>query len=723
MVPGVCLLLIAIVFLVFGQTVRHPFVNYDDNIYFSANPQIQVGLTGNGVIWAFRTGHGSNWHPLTWLSLMLDAQLFGTGPTGPHLTNVLLHAANTVLLFLLLGRLTGALWSSAFLAAIFASHPLHVESVAWVAERKDVLSGLFFMLTLLMYGHYVEKSKVHNPKSRVFYSLSLLFFALGLMSKPMLVTLPFVLLLLDWWPLRRVSSFKFQVSSLRLIWEKIPFLLLSIASCAVTLFAQQSVIAPAEAVPLSLRISTALVSYVTYFVQTVWPDNLAVLYPYHYNIPAGRVAGAGVLLLSVTAGVIAAARRFPGLLVGWLWYLGMLVPVIGLVQVGGQAHADRYMYLPQIGLSLVLVEVVRNLTGWGHRRRQVLGVMGCVVVAALAVCAWQQTAYWRNSQSLWEHTLACTSENYIAHTNLGYVLATQSRSAEAIEHYQKALEINPDYAEAHNDLGTVFLKQGQSREAIGCYRRALEINPDFAEAYYNLGCAYDKQGDLDKATGYYQKAIEVRADLAEAYYSLGMIFKLRGRLDDAVEFYRKAIRSKPDYADAHGNLADVLMAQGKLAEAVKEYQRTLELMPDSVHVRYQLGLGLRGLGKFAAAIAQFQAILELDPRHVPAKNNLAWLLATCPEASVRNGARAVELAQQAERLSGGTSPEILDTLAAAYAEAGRFDEAVTTARRALNLLATQTNQPLATAIQNRLRLYEMNSTFRDAGHTSSGGQP
>jgi tetratricopeptide (TPR) repeat protein len=784
-VPGVCALLVVAVFLVFSQTLRYPCINYDDDRYFSANPQVQAGLTWNGIRWAFRTKYASNWHPLTWLSLMLDTELFGPGPMGPHLTNIILHAANVALLLLLLKRLTGALWPSAFVAAVFAVHPLRVESVAWVAERKDVLCGLFFMLTLLMYVRYVDWSKVQSPKSKIFYGLTLFFFALGLMSKPMLVTLPFVLLLLDYWPLNRIklSTFNAQRSTIRhLILEKLPFFLPSAALCVVTVFAQENTVVSIEALPLSLRISNALISYGAYLAQMFWPHNLAVLYPYRFDVSAGQTVGAGVLLLALTVLAFLAARRLPFFLVGWLWYLGMLVPVIGLVQVGHQSHADRYTYLPQLGLYLAIAWTVRDLTFSWRLRRLVLSVAALTVIATLMVCAGKQTLYWRNSELLWRHTLACTSGNYIANNNLGNTIIDQGRSAEAVRlfqkaieiypdyaeahynlgcafdkqerlaeaigHFQKAIEIYPDYAEANNNLGVVFLKEGRLNEAIKHCQRALEINPDFAKAYYNLGCALDRQGRRAAAIEQYQKAIALKPDFAEAHNNLGVVFRSQGRLEEAVEHfqevinikpgdaeahynlggvfglqnrleaasqqYRQAVELKPDYVDAHGNLANALAAQGRLDEATQEYRRTLELAPHSAQAHFRFAQALQTQRNFKAAIAEYQATLKLDPRHLPAHLSLAWLLATSPEASMRDGGRAVELARQAEQLaSQGESPQILDTLAAAYAEAGRFPEAIETARRSLTLPATRNNQPLAKGIQSRLKLYEANTPYHE----------
>jgi len=728
-VPGICVLLAVAVFMVFGQTLRYGFVNFDDDGYFSSNYHVKAGLTWSGVSWAFRTGYASNWHPLTWLSLMLDVELFGTGPSGPHLTNLILHAANAMLLFLLLKRLTGTLWPSAFVAVLFAIHPLHVESVAWVSERKDVLSGLFFMLTLLMYARYAQncaKSQVSGVRwlgSRDYW-LAVLFFALGLMSKPMLVTLPFVLLLLDYWPLGRVTSDKWRVTRFRipvpqlsslnhLLLEKLPFLLLSTASCVATVIAQREAIKSMIVLPFTLRLNNALVSVVTYITQMVWPANLAAFYPYRFDTPAWQITGAGVLLLFITVLAFRTAQRFPYFLVGWLWYLGMLVPVIGLVQVGGQAHADRYTYLPQIGLYLVIVWVIRDWTAGWRWRRPALGMAAFSVVAVLMVCSLKQTAYWQSDESLWTHALACTSENYTAHNNLGYVLVAQGQPAEAIKHYQEALAINPNYSEVINNLGTALLNQGRLDEAAKYYHRALEIYPDFAEAYNNLGILLTKQGQTVEAIEQYRKAIELNPSRAEFYNNLGNLLSKQGRTDEAIEQFQKALEVAPDNAKVRFNLANILTAKGRWDEVIEQYQQALKQMPDSIHAHYQLGLALQSRSKFAAAITQFQKVLELDPKHVTARNNLAWLLATCPENSLRDGKKAAELAQQAVQLSGGKSPEILDTLAAAYAEAGRFPEAVATAQRALDLSAVQNNKPLAEVIQNQLKLYEANSPYHE----------
>jgi Flp pilus assembly protein TadD len=648
-ISGTCLLLALAVILVFGRTVRHEFVNYDDDQYFYSNPHVQAGLSWAGTMWAFGTRYASNWHPLTWLSLMLDAEVFGTGPAGPHLTNVLSHAANAVLVYLLLRGMTGAQWRSAFVAAVFALHPLRVESVAWVAERKDVLSGFFGLLTLVMYGRYAVESKAHGPKSRVFYGLALLFFILGLMSKPMLVTLPFVMLLLDWWPLRRFdcsTPASRPAPLLHLVAEKLPFFALSAVSIAATVFAQQGAIKPIQWFPLPLRIANALDSYVIYLGQMLYPSGLAVFYPYSSaeKLPWSAVLALG-LLAGITAAVLALRRTRPYLLTGWFWYLGMLVPVIGLVQVGDQARADRFTYLPQIGLCILAAWTLNDVSlSWRHRPR-ILTAGAVVVVAALAVGSFIQTSYWRDSEALWNRALACTTRNYVAHNNLGIVVAQKGHPVEAMKHFQRALEIRPNYADAHNDLGIVLFQQGRSAEAARHFQRALEIKPDFVEAEFNL--------------------------------------------------------------------CNLLAQEGRWADAIRGYRRAVQLHPDSAKLRFRLGFALKHQGEFAEAIAEYRKVLELDPGHVLARNNLAWVLATCPEVPLRNGDEATELAQRARQGSGGNDPQILDTLGAAYAEAGRFAEALDTARQAQRLAEARSNASLAQEIAGRIRLYQANSPYHE----------
>ena len=585
LIPGVCLFLAAMVWVVFGQTLHHEFVNYDDDLYVYENPTVARGLTLQGIVWAFTHVHCSNWHPLTWISHMLDCQFYGLSPGGHHLTNVLLHTATAILLFLVLRRMTGFLWRSAFVAAVFAIHPLRVESVAWVAERKDVLSGLFFMLTLWAYTRYVASGKwqvtrtVSTPSpathhSSLFHGLVLLFYSLGLMSKPMLVTLPLVLLLLDYWPLRRFPEFGVRSSELKntlrpstlnpqlstLLLEKLPLLGLAAASCVVTIFAQRGTIQTFEQISLPLRLGNALMSCVAYLGQMFWPSGLAVLYPFTAgDIGISEVVLSLVLLAGISAGVFILRRRCPFLLTGWLWYLIMLAPVIGIVQVGAQARADRYTYLPQIGLYLMLTwGVAEGCAGWRHRRAM-LGGLATVILAALIFCARAQTAYWRNSELLWTHTLACTSDNAIAHNNLGNALLKMDREDEAVAHFQTALEIQPAFAEAHNNLGNFLFQKGSVDEAMVHYQKALHINPDYAVAHYNLGNALIKKGRMDEAITQFQMALQINPDYAEAHNNFGYALIQKKSMNEAIAHFQKALQINPDYADARNNLSNALI--------------------------------------------------------------------------------------------------------------------------------------------------------------------
>ena len=611
--PAVCGFLLLAVVLVFGRTAQYRFVDLDDSGYVYENSHVRAGLTAEGIVWAFTSSHSSNWHPVTWLSHMVDCQFYDLRPCGHHVSNVLLHAATAILLFLVLRRMTGRLWPSAFVAAVFAVHPLRVESVAWVAERKDVLSGLFFMLTLWAYVRYVER-----PTSWRRYIMVVVFFTLGLMAKPLLVTVPFVLLLLDYWPLGRMEP-PATNRLMRLVIEKIPLLLLSVASCAVTLVAQGRAVQPLEFVPLPWRITNALVSYVDYLRQFVCPVGLAALYPHPgNNLPTWQVAVALLVLAGISLAALAGRRRHPYLLVGWLWYLGMLVPVIGLVQVGQQAMADRYTYLTQIGLCVALAWGVPNVAASWPDRRWFLPVSASLVVVILMGCAWHQTGYWRDSESLWKHTLACTSNNAVAHGNLGLALANRGLIDKAIVEYREAVKIDPANAEAHNNFGVALAEREQVDEAIAHYRRALEVNPDFAWAHNNLGVALAK----------------------------------RGLIDEAIAHYRQAIRTEPDNAQAHNNLAAALVMCGRIDEAIDQLREALKIKPDYSNARQNLGSIESARETFLKWLGKRRDLLQSRPNDVALLNDMAWLLATNPNESIRNGTEAVELAQRAVRVSG-----------------------------------------------------------------------
>ena len=621
---GICVLLAVAVFAVFGQTRHHEFVNLDDEDYVYENPEVLRGLTWQGIPWAFTHCYASNWFPMTWMSHMVDCQLYGLDPGGHHLTSVLLHAATSILLFLVLRQMTGSLWPSAFVAAVFAIHPLRVESVAWVSERKDVLSGLFFMLTLAAYVRYARAAFSLGR-----YLMVALGFAIGLMSKPMLVTLPFVLLLLDYWPLRRMSPTAHRpvLAALRpLVVEKIPLFGLSIASCAMTIHAQAETLATISDVPVAYRIGNAAVSYIVYLGQMVFPVRLAPFYPlFADGLPVWKVGLALVLLVGISVGVFLLRRKRPWLLVGWLWYLGMLAPVIGLLQVGNQAHADRYTYLPQIGIYLLVAWVARDAFSSRRWGRLILGAASLSVIAALMACATIQTSYWRNSMSLWTHTLSCTSRNYAAYNNLGIVFFQRGQAAQAIDEYQKALEIKPDFLEARHNLANASASLGRSAEAIEQYQKALEINPDDAAAHNSLGTVLLQQGRPADAIAQYQQALRINPDYAEAHYNLGNALVSRGRLDDAIDQYQQAVRIRPDYADAQGNLGHALLRAGNVEEAIGHLREALRLMPDSVVAHYNLGNALLQSGRAPEAINQYEQALRINPDFTPARNKLARL--------------------------------------------------------------------------------------------------
>jgi len=546
----VCILLAFITLLVYLPVRHYAFINFDDPEYVAGNPMVQAGLTWNGLQWAFTTGHASNWHPLTWLSHMLDCQLFKLNPGRHHLVNVLFHAANAVLLFLLWLRLTGALWPSAFIAALFAWHPLHVESVAWVAERKDVLSSFFGLLTLLAYSRYaqsgIEKPTTKSPgavpapgaqSSTLNYALALLFFALGLLSKPMLVTLPLVMLLVDYWPLGRVTGGRWQTASGKktagrpsthdprlstLLAEKWPFFLLAAISCAVTFIAQKrgEAVVPLEFCPLPLRIENAAVAYVTYLVNCVYPVNLAVIYPLPKEIPLGRVAGAVAVLVTISWLVWRARQREPYWLTGWLWYLGMLVPVVGLVQVGLQSMADRYTYLPLVGVFAGTTFGVANLA---KKLRLSPIILTVTAVLILAGCLWtttRQLGYWPDSETLFKHALWVTKANPVAQRHLATALSEMGQPQEAIEHFRESLRLMPDSALAHNNLGGALARTGHPQEALAEFQEAVRLKPDYAVAYFNLGNLLAQTGHLPEAIKNFQTALQLQPDFPSARYSL-----------------------------------------------------------------------------------------------------------------------------------------------------------------------------------------------------------
>ena len=636
----VSLVLIVATLVVFWQVRNYQFVTLDDDQYVADNPYVRRGLTFKSMVWAFTTTHASNWHPLTWLSHMLDGALYGMNPGGHHVTNLLFHIANALLLFLVLKRMTGAIWKSGFVAALFALHPLHVESVAWVAERKDVLSIFFWMLTLWTYVRYVQRPGLGK------YLTVLLCFCLGLLAKPMLVTLPFILLLLDYWPLGR---FRFEPvrgdhqsststssdhgdnrSSLpQLVLEKVPFFALSAVSSFLTFFAQQKggAVQPLEFIPLGTRILNGLVSYAGYIWKMIWPHNLALLYPYPNRFHIWEIVGAVLLLVCVSALVIRTARQRPYLVVGWLWYLGTLVPVIGLVQVGNQAMADRYTYVPLIGLFVMAAWGFSDISkGWRYRRT-VLAISAAILLPVLMIVTRAQVQYWENSITLFKHTLEVTVNNYHIHNNLGVVLARQGRLEEAMAHYMEAQRIHPRFAQVKNNIGGILFREGKIQEAITQYTEAIRIVPDYADAHSNLGVALVREGKIQEAIAHYQEALRIKPDYAVVHNNLGSALARQGKAQEAIAHFTEALRISPDYVDAFNNLGVALVEQGKKPEEIADLAEALEIKIDYSDLHNELGAALARQGKNEEAISVFNEALRIKPDHADVHNNLGIVLA------------------------------------------------------------------------------------------------
>ena len=545
--------LAVLTWIVFGQTLAHPFVEYDDQNYVYENPEVTAGLTSHGLVAAFTTPQARNWHPLTTISHMLDCQLFGLNPAGHHFSSVLFHTIAVLLLFAVLRAATGALWRSAFVAAVFAIHPLRAESVAWVAERKDVLSALFFMLTLGAYVHYARKPLI--PR----YLLIVLFFALGLMAKPMLVTLPALLFLLDYWPLARTPSG--TPGWWKSIAEKTPLFGLSLVAAIATLIAQGATVSYGEGLPLAWRLGNGLLSYVAYLWQMIWPARLAVFYPHAADhLSSWEVTLAVLLLGTITVLVFAWRKKRPYLLVGWFWYLIALLPVIGFIQVGLQGRADRYTYLPQIGLYIAVTWTIADASLRSNRRRLISAGTAAAVIAALAWRAWIQTSYWSSTERLWNHALEVTDDNDLAHYNVAALLVRKGRLDEAIPHYEKALNIRSDNRETNYHLSPALL-------------------------HASLGSALAQKGRRDEALAHYRKAIELRDDFADAHSSLAALLVEKGETADAIAHYEKAVALPPEDAPSHVRLARLLLQLGRKDEARAHYRRALELNKDPALAR------------------------------------------------------------------------------------------------------------------------------------------
>lgn len=651
-------MLAAVTLIAFGQVYQCDFINYDDPLYVTENIHIQDGITSGAIRWAFTTGYGANWHPLTWMSHMLDVQFFGLKAGWHHLTNLLLHLANTLLLFFVFNRMTNAPWQSAFLAALFAVHPLHVQSVAWVAERKDVLSTFFWMLTMGAYVHYVERPRVGR------YLVVFAFLALGLIAKPMLVTLPFVFLLLDYWPLKRFeenqphgevhseagkplsadrrkgkaskrvavraavkevkpADHNYQWAFIRpLIFEKIPFFALAALSSIITFVVQQKggAVMTLKAVSPGARIANAFVAYIIYIGKTIWPINLAVYYPHPGSRPLWETLGALFLLIALTVTVIRTSKRFPYLAMGWFWFIGTLVPVIGIVQVGGHAVADRYTYIPLIGLFVMAAWGVPELLKEWRYRKEVVVISSSLVLSCLFIVTWIQLGNWKDDITLYDHTLSTTSRNDIILTNRGNAYFEMGNYGRAIEDFNRAIEISPRDSDAFTNRGEAYGKLGNYKQAIEDLDRAIEINPKSSEAYNNRAKAYGKLENYKQAISDLGRAVELNPELSEAYYNLGVAYYRTGSDRQAIENFDRAIQINPKYANAYNNRGNIHSILGNHRLAIEDFDRAIEINPGLASLYLSRGNCYGELGNNRQEIEDLQKAARLG--NEAARNSL-----------------------------------------------------------------------------------------------------
>jgi tetratricopeptide (TPR) repeat protein len=612
-----CILLAAVTFAVYWPVHSHEFVRYDDDTYVTHNPNVKSGLSWQGVKWAFTTGHAANWHPLTWLSHQLDYTLFAGNSAAHHLVNVLFHIANTLLLFIVLVRMTKRLWPGVFVAALFAMHPLHVESVAWVAERKDVLSTLFWLLTMLAYARYAERPSAGR------YILTLVFFILGLLSKPMLITLPIVLLLLDYWPLDRFQNSKFSI--LNLLTEKFPFFLLSIVSSIVTFVVQQKggAMSTIYAVPLENRIFNAICSYPAYIYKMIWPDRLAVLYPYPLTpIPTSRAVIYAIILILITIFLIYYCRKYRYLLVGWLWYIITLVPVIGIVQVGAQAMADRYTYVPLTGLFIIVAFGAADFLKNTPLSKFILTPAALAVLFGYMLVTSAQIKYWKNGFSLFDHTLAVAEDNYVILNNYANTLSDLGKPAESIRYFVEAIKLLPNSSDVRNNYANALKRLGKLNEAVEQYKIALRLNPDSAMPHYNLAVTLADAGDVNQAVEQYEITLKLKPDFEEAYCNLGGLLFKKGQVPQAIEYFNKALLLSPNDVLVHGQLALALASLGRVDEAIEHCRVVLVARPADAEMYTNLGVLLEAKGQIDQAIESYKKALQIDPNFQNARQQL-----------------------------------------------------------------------------------------------------
>ncbi len=766
-------LLIMITLAPYWQVRNHEFVNYDDDDYVTHNSHIRSGWTWEGLSWALRSKLHGHWHPVTWLSHMTDCQFFGVNPAGHHLSSLFIHIVNTLLLFLILKRMTGALMRSAFVAALFAIHPAHVESVAWVADRKDILSTLFWMLAMWAYLHYVDRPRFRR------YLLVVAAFVLGMMAKPMVVTLPLVLLVMDYWPLGRLQFWpskkngrpknqellnpgEQRVSARRLVGEKLLLLVFAGGFIFATMSARHQTFSrenaerqyeggklPAvlELLPEKHQMALPIVNYATYIRKMLWPYDLATPYPKPDKLRSWPIGGALLLMVCISFLVVWRGRRYPYLPVGWLWYLVTFLPVIGVVKMGPQMIADRYTYLPFIGLFIIIAWGVPDLlAGWRYRRL-LLGISGGLLLLCLTVCAWLQVGYWKSSKTLFQHVVNVTTDNWLAHNNLGASLEKEGRLEEAahqysealraapeieeisvnvgiicmrqgkvdeaLEHFSRAIRNKPKFPEAHINMGTALATQGRNDEALEHYSEALRLSPDSLIAHKNLGMLLAKQGKVDEAMGHYSEMLRIRPDYAEAHFHLGVALAGQGRADEAISHFSEALRIEPDYAEAHNNLGVILEAQGDFDKAMSHYSEALRIDPDNAGAHFNLSVALDRQGRVKEAIWHLSEVVRIQPESAQAHKKLGIALSKQgqikeavghfsealrirpddAEAHNKLGIALVRQGQGNEAIRHFSEAlqikpdyaEAHNNLGAALAKQGRFDEAISHYSEALKI--------------------------------------
>jgi protein O-mannosyl-transferase len=745
----VCATLALVTVWAFRDVRAADFVTIDDPTYVSENLIVQQGLTAENLKWAFSTFYFNNYHPLVWLSYMAECQIFGLHPAVFHLGNLALHVANTLLLCVLLLRITSAFWASAIVAALFGLHPLHVESVAWISERKDVLSTLFGLLTIAAYHQYTKGKRLK------WYLGAIVLFTLGLMSKAMLVTLPFALLLLDFWPLRRLDldAARWMKNVGRLIVEKMPFFALSAVASYITCIAQSSSVADIGALPFSSRLENAFVSYARYLQKTFWPADLAVFYPHPVQWPVTYTAGAVVLIVGLSVVAVLSIRKRPWLFTGWFWFIGTLVPVIGLVQIGSQSIADRYMYLPSIGLFVAIVWGAREFIQLRQIPAPIVRVGAAALLIACALLTQHQVNYWRNSFALFTHAERVTPPNSVVLNSLGDLLLFEGRLGEAQRKLAAALQLDPGNHLTLGSLGTISLKQGNLDDAIERFQAGLRTKPDNPELNFNLGLALHARRDFAGSIPYFQRAVSTHPTYLEAHIQLGNALALLGDPSSAITNYLAAIRVSPAFAPAHYNAGTMFAETGRFEEALKHLNEAVRLKSDYSEAHRQLGVTFLRIGDLLrsrdhlreavklnpgdalahshlaqvcsktqdpqCAISEYQEALRLDPTIVGALNNLAWIKATHHDASLRDGSEAVLLSEKACELTQRTQAFTLGTLAAAYAEAGRFPEALEAAEKAIHLAETHGQQALAERNRRLLDCYKANQPWREPSPASA----